>query len=231
MNIELVLFYFFAAVLVFAGFRVVTVRNTVYASLYLMLAFSQASFLWMLIKVEFLSIALLMIYVGAVMVLFLFVVMMVSTSLTAQNLREGFWKYFIPAAALAVFLALELIAVMASGFEGVTALAADAAAAEGQLSNSRQLGLLLYSDYVYPVEVAAVVLLVAMVAAISLTLRERKDSKSQTPGQQVRVRAGDRMRVVKMDAVQQQAEPEVAEAADESSDVPSAASTEKGGQA
>lgn len=204
MNIELVLFYFFAAVLVFAAFRVVTVRNTVYASLYLMLAFAQASFLWMLIRVEFLSIALLMIYVGAVMVLFLFVVMMVSTSITAQNLRDGFWRYFIPSAALAVFLALEMIAVMVAGFEGMTAVAGaapDVAGGGAQLSNSKQLGMLLYSDYVYPVEVAAVVLLVAMVAAIALTLRERKDSKSQTPGLQVRVRAKDRMDVVKMDAV------------------------------
>lgn len=214
MNIELILFYFFAAVLVFAGFRIITARNTVHSALYLMLAFAQASFLWMLIKVEFLAIALVLIYVGAVMVLFLFVVMMVSTSINAQSLREGFWKYFIPAAALAVFLSLEMIAVMASGFEGVTAANADVAAAS--VSNSKQLGLLLYSEYIYPVEVAAVILLVAMVAAIALTVRERKDSKHQTPGLQVRVKAKDRMEVVQMDAVQPAPEPEPVAEADES---------------
>lgn len=201
MNIELVLFYLFAAVLVFAAFRVITARNTVHAALFLMLAFGQAAFLWMLIGVEFLSIALVLVYVGAVMVLFLFVIMMVSTS--TNNLRDGFWKYFIPSAAIAVFLSLEVIAVLMAGFGGDTVVNAPAVeAGAAAIPNSKALGLLLYSDYLYAVEIAAVILLVAMVAAIALTLRERKDSKHQSPGLQVRVKAKDRMEVVKMQAVQ-----------------------------
>ena len=191
------LFYVFSAVLLFASFRVITARNPVHAVLFLVLAFFQASMIWMLLKAEFLSIALVLVYVGAVMVLFLFVVMMLD--INVENLRVGFWKHFPFAALLGVVIALEMAAVLMGGFRGV-----DTAA---QLPNTQELGKILFTHYVYPLEVAAAILLVAMIAAIALTLRARKDSKYVSPGEQVRVRSGDRMRVVKMAATQAAVEP------------------------
>ena len=197
------LFYVFSAVLLFASFRVITARNPVHAVLFLVLAFFQASMIWMLLKAEFLSIALVLVYVGAVMVLFLFVVMMLD--INVENLRVGFWKHFPFAALLGVVIALEMAAVLMGGFRGVdTPLATDTAA---QLPNTQELGKILFTHYVYPLEVAAAILLVAMIAAIALTLRARKDSKYVSPGEQVRVRSGDRMRVVKMAATQAADEP------------------------
>lgn len=197
------LFYVFSAVLLFASFRVITARNPVHAVLFLVLAFFQASMIWMLLKAEFLSIALVLVYVGAVMVLFLFVVMMLD--INVENLRVGFWKHFPFAALLGVVIALEMAAVLMGGFRGVdTPLATDTAA---QLPNTQELGKILFTHYVYPLEVAAAILLVAMIAAIALTLRARKDSKYVSPGEQVRVRSGDRMRVVKMAATQAAVEP------------------------
>ncbi|MDI9331907.1 MAG: NADH-quinone oxidoreductase subunit J [Alphaproteobacteria bacterium] len=193
MDIQSAFFYVFSAVLLFAAFRVITARNPVHAALYLVLAFFQASGVWMLLKAEFLSITLVLVYVGAVMVLFLFVVMMLDINL--DTLRQGFWRHFPLAATLGAVVALELAAVLMGGFR------VSEAPPSGSLPNTQELGQLLYTEYLYPVEVAAVILLVAMIAAIALTLRERKDSKYQDPSQQVRVRARDRVELVKMDPV------------------------------
>lgn len=184
-------FYLFAAVLLFAAFRVITSRNPVHAVLYLMLAFSQASGLWLLLKAEFLGLTLVLVYLGAVMVLFLFVVMMLDIKLEGD--RWSFWQNFPLAATLGGLVAAELIAVLWVGFPNLGAAAPEVAA---NASNTKSLGQLMYTEYLYPVEVAAVVLLLAMFAAIALTLRQRKDSKAIDPGLQVRVRAGDRLVVL-----------------------------------
>jgi NADH-quinone oxidoreductase subunit J len=237
MDVQSALFYAFSAVMLFASFRVITARNPVHAALYLVLAFFQASGIWMLLKAEFLSITLVLVYVGAVMVLFLFVVMMLDINL--DSIRQGFWKHFPLAATVGAVIALELAAVLLGGFRisepraqvasqvispaSVTAVApVDAASAAldaasaalstasapdvghvvvAQASNTKALGILLYTEYLYPVQVAALILLVALIAAIALTLRARKDSKFQNAGDQVRVKARDRVELVKMDAV------------------------------
>ena len=193
MDIQSAFFYVFAAALLFAAFRVITARNPVHAALYLVLAFFQASGIWMLLKAEFLSITLVLVYVGAVMVLFLFVVMMLDINL--DTLRQGFWRHFPLAATLGAVVALELAAVLMGGFRVAEAPPV------GELPNTKELGQLLYTEYIYPVEIAAVILLVAMIAAIALTLRKRKDSKYQDPSQQVRVRARDRVELVKIEPV------------------------------
>jgi NADH-quinone oxidoreductase subunit J len=184
------LFYLFAAVLLFAALRVVTARNTVHATLYLMLAFFQAALIWMLLKAEFLSIVLVLVYLGAVMVLFLFVVMMLDINVDA--LRGQFWRHLPLAALIGGLMAAELGSVLWQGFGQVSGLPA------GQESNTKALGMLLYTEYVYPLEIAAVLLLVAIVAAIALTLRERKDSRHLDASVQVRARKADRLRVVSM---------------------------------
>lgn len=230
MDVQSALFYAFSAVMLFASFRVITARNPVHAALYLVLAFFQASGIWMLLKAEFLSIALVLVYVGAVMVLFLFVVMMLDINI--DSIRQGFWKHFPLAATVGAVIALELAAVLLGGFRisepraqvasqvispaAVTAVApvdpasaalTTASAADvghvvvAQASNTKALGILLYTEYLYPVQVAALILLVALIAAIALTLRARKDSKFQNAGDQVRVKARDRVSLVKMDAV------------------------------
>jgi NADH-quinone oxidoreductase subunit J len=199
MDIRTGLFYLFSAVLLFAAFRVVTARNPVYAALYLVLAFFQAAAVWMLLKAEFLAISLVLVYVGAVMVLFLFVVMMLDIDM--DSLRQGFWKHFPLAATVGVVIALEMAAVLMGGFRLVDepkAAVAAAGQAAAQVSNTKELGLLLYTQYLFPLEIAAVLLLVAIVAAIALTLRERKDSKHIDPSVQVRVKARDRVQIVKL---------------------------------
>ncbi len=172
------LFYVFAAVLLFAAFRVITARNPVHAALYLVLAFFQASAVWILLKAEFLAITLLL-YVAVVMLLFLFVVMLLDINL--DSLRKGFWKHFPLAGSVAVIIALEMSYVLMGGFREPPK-SANASSAAGQIgaqvSNTKELGKLLYSEYLYPLEIAAVILLVAIIAAIALTLRERKDSKN-----------------------------------------------------
>jgi NADH-quinone oxidoreductase subunit J len=200
MDVISALFYLFSGVLLFAAFRVITAQNPVYAALYLVLTFFQASALWMLLGAEFLSITLVLVYVGAVMVLFLFVVMMLDINL--DTLRQGFWKHFPVAAGVGVIIALEMAAVLLRDFRlaDVPKSAAVAAQTVGVASNTRDLGALLYTQYIYPVEIAAVILLVAIVAAIALTLRARKDTKYVNPAYQVRVRAADRMTVVKVEA-------------------------------
>lgn len=192
-------FYLFAAVLLFAALRVVTARNPVHAVLFLMLAFSQAAALWLLLQAEFLGIALVLVYLGAVMVLFLFVVMMLDINVDAM--RRGFWKHAPVALILGALVAVQLIAVLWSGFPLLGGTSAPVMPGmEG--GNTKALGLLLFTEYLYAVEVAAVILLVAMVAAIALTLRQRKDSKAINPSQQVHVRAHQRLRVLAMDATQ-----------------------------
>jgi len=198
MDIRTGFFYLFAALLLFAAFRVITARNPVYAALYLVLAFFQAAAVWILLKAEFLAISLVLVYVGAVMVLFLFVVMMLD--INVDSFRAGFWKHFPLAASVGVLIALEMAAVLMGGFrmgEEPRSLPVPAPGAI-PLSNTKELGKLLYSQYLYPLEVAAVILLVAIVAAIALTLRKRKDTKQTNPSQQVRVRASDRLRMVKL---------------------------------
>jgi NADH-quinone oxidoreductase subunit J len=195
MDVKTGLFYLFAAVLLFAAFRVITARNPVYAALYLVLAFFQASAIWLLLRAEFLAISLVLVYVGAVMVLFLFVVMMLDINM--DGLRQGFWKHFPLAAGVGALIALEMAAVLMGGFRLSEAPRAATEAAANS-SNTLELGKLLYSEYLYPLEIAAVILLVAIVAAIALTLRTRKDSKYVNPADQVRVKARDRVRIVQM---------------------------------
>jgi NADH-quinone oxidoreductase subunit J len=195
-------FYFFSAVLLFAALRVVTARNPVHAVLYLMLAFSQASAIWLLLKAEFLGLTLVLVYLGAVMVLFLFVVMMLDIRLDA--LKRGFWSHVPVALTLGALVAGELIGVLWAGFDGLQVSVPSNAGAATSGSNTHQLGVLLYTQYLYPIQAAAVILLVAMVAAIALTLRHRKDSKAINPSKQVHVRAADRLRIVTMTATQSQ---------------------------
>ena len=197
MDVQTGFFYLFSVVLLFAAFRVVTARNPVHAVLYLMLAFSQASGVWFLLQAEFLAITLVLVYLGAVMVLFLFVVMMLDINM--DTLREGFWKHFPLAAALGALIALEMAAVLMGGFRVTEAPA---------VSNAKALGILLYTDYLMPIQIGAVILLVAMIAAIALTLRERKDSKAINPSIQVRVRAADRLSIIKVGVTQAGAAPQ-----------------------
>ena len=200
MNTTGALFYLFSAVLLFASFRVITARSTVHAALYLVLAFANASVIWMLLKAEFLAIALVLVYVGAVMVLFLFVVMMLD--LKGDEFREGFWKHLPLAGLIGAVIALEMALVLLGGFRLTDAPALDPALAK--LGNTRLLGIEVYTKYLYPLQVAAVLLLVAIVAAIALTLRRRKDSRYLDPGQQVKAKKADRLRIVKMSPVIEQ---------------------------
>ncbi len=201
MDVKSALFYIFAAVLLFAALRVITVRNPVHAALFLILAFFQASGIWMLLGAEFLSITLVLVYVGAVMVLFLFVVMMIDINI--DTLKKGFWSHFPLAASIGAILALELASVLMGGFRSAPAPVEAVAAPGMQISNSKDLGTALYTHYLYPLEIAAVILLVAIIAAIALTMRERKDSKLQDASEQIRVKPSDRLRMVKVDPVHQ----------------------------
>lgn len=185
-----VFFYLFAAILIFASLNVITAKNPVHAALYLVLSFFSAAALWLLLQAEFLAITLVLVYVGAVMVLFLFVVMMVDFDL--DKLRQGFWsnlRVALPVGALIVF---EMGAILLRSFQVPEATAPKVT----DPSNTKALGKVLYTQYVYAFEIAAVILLVAIVAAIALTLRRRKDSRSQNPGEQVKVRAEDRLTMV-----------------------------------
>ena len=188
------LFYVFSAVLLFAAFRVITARSPVYAALYLVLAFFSAACVWVLLRAEFLSIALVLVYVGAVMVLFLFVVMMLD--IDVEVLRVGFWKHFPVALVVGVVIALEMAAVLIPGFFVTEARPLSAAAQK--LGNTKLLGVEVYTQYLYPLQIAAVLLLVAIIAAISLTLRARKDSKHVHPSEQIKAKKADRLRIVSM---------------------------------
>ena len=199
------LFYAFAFVLVYAGFRVITAKSPVTAALHLVLAFFSASCVWMLLQAEFLSITLVLVYVGAVMVLFLFVVMMLDINI--DSLRQGFWKHFPVAGLIGAVIAVQMAFVLTRGFDLPEARPMAPEIAE--LPNTKALGILMYTEYVFLVQVAAVILLVAMIAAIALTLRKRKDSRYQDPSEQVRVKKADRLRVVKVaPQVEASAQPE-----------------------
>ena len=191
------LFYAFAAVLVFAALRVVTARNPVHAAMWLVLAFFTAAAHWLMLKAEFLAIALVLVYVGAVMVLFLCVVMMLDINL--DRLREGFWRYLPLGATVGVLIVFEMALVVAAKYYWSGAMPMPPDPGPGY-SNTKALGRLLYTDYVYPFELAAVILLVAIVAAIALTMRRRKDTKFQDPARQVMVKRQDRVRLVSMPA-------------------------------
>jgi len=185
------LFYAFAAVLVFAALRVVTTRNPVHAAMWLVLAFFTAAAHWLMLKAEFLAIALVLVYVGAVMVLFLFVVMMLDVNF--DNLRSQFRSYIPVGATVGALVLVEMALVLAGGYmKGAT----PASPPDG--GNTRALGRALYTEYGYAFEIASVVLLVAIVAAIALTHRKRKETRHQEPGEQVKVRPGDRLRVLSM---------------------------------
>jgi len=191
---EAAVFYAFAAVLVAAAVCVITARNPVHSALFLVLAFFTAAGLWMLLRAEFLAIALVLVYVGAVMVLFLFVVMMLDVNL--ERLREGFWANLPLALAVGGVIVAEMIAIIAKGYVDRPAPAVPGPG----YSNTKELGRLLYTDYAYPLELAAVLLLVAIVVAIALTLRKRKDTKYQDPVRQIAVRRESRVRLVSMPA-------------------------------
>jgi len=197
MSVEIVVFYFFAIALIFAASMVITVRNPVHAALFLIMSFFASSGLWLLLEAEFLAITLVLVYVGAVMVLFLFVVMMLDINLTI--LREGFAGYLPVAFVVAVLMMASLGRVVGTKNFGLDVVApADRAAAD--YSNTEALGQVLYTDYVFPFEIAAVILLVAIVAAIALTLRPSRQTKAPKPERQVAVKREDRVRIVKMDS-------------------------------
>ncbi len=205
MNFTYFVFYTLAAILLFAAVRVITTRNPVHAALHLVLAFFTAAGIWLLLEAEFLAIALVLVYVGAVMVLFLFVVMMLDINM--DKLREGFWEYLPMAGIIGLLMAVEMVMVLS----GKYFTAATAAAKPADYSNTAELGRVLYTDYLLPFELASVVLLVAIVAAIVLTLRDRKESKSMNPAEQVLVKKADRLRIVKMAATVEAEQPKVEE--------------------
>lgn len=188
------IFYFLATVLVLSALRVITTRNPVHAALFLVLSFFTAAGIWLLLQAEFLAIVLVLVYVGAVMVLFLFVVMMLDINI--DKLREGFWSYLPTAGGIGALMAIEMAMILGnkyfSSVEGVSR--------HENYSDTAALGRVMYTEYLLTFELASVVLLVAIVAAIALTLREKRESKSMNPGDQVVVRKADRLRIVKMKA-------------------------------
>jgi NADH-quinone oxidoreductase subunit J len=192
---ETAVFWLFAFVLVTAAVCVITARNPVHSALFLVLSFFTAAALWMMLRAEFLAIALVLVYVGAVMVLFLFVVMMLDINL--ERLREGFWSYLPLGATVALVMVIEMVLVLRGGYFGLGALPGLKDPGP-TYSNTKELGRLLYTDYAYPLELAATLLLVAIVVAIALTLRKRKDTKYQDPGRQAAVKRADRVRLVSM---------------------------------
>jgi NADH-quinone oxidoreductase subunit J len=190
MNIES-LFYLFAAVAVFAALRVITARNPLHAVLYLVLTFVSSAGIWILLEAEFLAITLVLVYVGAVMVLFLFVVMMLDINI--EQIRKGFLRWLPVGLLLAGVIVVQMVWVL--GAKGISAGMTPVQHA-ADYSNTKELGRLIYTDYVYPFELAAVLLLVAMVSAIALSLRKRRDAKRQDISKQVKVRKQDRLRIV-----------------------------------
>ena len=195
MDFKTALFYAFAAITILAATRVITARNPVHAALFLVLSFFSAAGIWMLLEAEFLAIVLVLVYVGAVMVLFLFVVMMLDINL--DKLREGFWNYLPVASLVGVVIVLEMAAVLWRSFLTFE----QQPAAAGNIGGTKELGLLIYTKYIYGFEVAAAILLVGIIAAVALTFRKRKDTKHFDPADAVRVKRNDRLKIVKMQAV------------------------------
>ena len=196
MEFKTFVFYFLSTILVYASLRVVTLRNPVHAALHLVLAFFSASGVWILLQAEFLAIALVLVYVGAVMVLFLFVVMMLDINL--DRLREGFWSYLPLGSIIAFLMVVEMGLVLGDSY--FRWFEHEVPQAEAGFSNVKAVGRLLFTEYVYPFELASVILLVGIVAAVALTVRGKRGSKSVSPSQQVFVKAKDRVRVLKMSA-------------------------------
>jgi NADH-quinone oxidoreductase subunit J len=203
MNFETLIFYFLASILLFAGLRVITVRNPIHAAMFLVLAFFTAAGLWLMLEAEFLAITLVLVYIGAVMVLFLFVVMMMDLDL--KRMRQGFRESIPLAALVGGLMVMEMVLVL-SRKTFIPEFAGLEPHHGADYSNTKELGRLLYTDYVYPFELAAVVLLIAIVAAIAITLRRRKNTKHQDPAEQVKVRRADRIRMVSMSAEKQSEE-------------------------
>ena len=197
MSFQTFIFYAFAAILVFAGLRVITTRNPVHAAMWLVLSFFSAAGVWLLLQAEFLAIALVLVYVGAVMVLFLFVVMMLDVNF--DKLRERFKSYIPVAATVGILVLVEMTLALVGGYLGGERTVAPSASAAGY-SNTKALGLQIYTDYAYPFEIAAMILLVAIIAAIALTHRRRRETKHQNPADQVRVRRDDRLRILNIPA-------------------------------
>ena len=197
LSFQTIVFYLFAVILVGAALRVITARNPVHAALFLVLSFFTAAGLWMLLEAEFLAIALVLVYVGAVMVLFLFVVMMLDINL--DRLREGYWDYLVPALVVAGVMVAEMTIILGSRHFGLSVVPAPMPHAAGY-SNTQELGRLIYTEYVYSFEIAGVILLVAIVAAIALTLRQRKDTRYINPARQVEIKREGRVRMVSMPA-------------------------------
>jgi NADH-quinone oxidoreductase subunit J len=193
MDTQTILFLVFSAMLLVAAVRVITARNPVHAVLFLVLSFFSAAALWMLARAEFLAIALVLVYVGAVMVLFLFVVMMLD--INVDRLRQGFWRHLPLAAFVAALIVLQLWLVLSYGrWQTMT----EPGPGIREANNIEALGRLTFTEYVYPLQVAGSILLVAIVAAIALTLRRRKDTKYQDPSRQIKVRREERVRLVSM---------------------------------
>ena len=195
MDLNSAIFYVLSAILVASSLRVITARNPVHAALFLVLAFFTAGGLWLMLQAEFLAIVLVMVYVGAVMVLFLFVVMMLDINL--ERLREGFWSYLPLGAAIGALITVEMAMVLGGRYFGLESMP-DPGSQQGAYSNTKALGRLLFTDYVYPFEFASIILLVAIVAAVVLTKRTRKDNKSMPAGEQIAVQRKDRLRIVAM---------------------------------
>ena len=193
MDIQTLVFFFLSAILIFAGLRVITARNPVHAALHLILAFFTCGGIWALLQAEFLAIAIILVYVGAVMVLFLFVVMMLDINI--DRIREGFWNYLPLGAILGLLMVMEMGLVLGSKYFHVPA--ADVLVPVG-ISNTKSIGILMFTDFVYPFELASLILLVGMIAAIVLTHRGPKKSKYTNPNQQVFVKDKDRIRVLQM---------------------------------
>ncbi len=196
MEFTSILFLLFSAILICAAFRVVTAKNPVHAALFLVLAFFNAAALWMLLQAEFLAIVLVLVYVGAVMVLFLFVVMMLDINM--DKIREGFWSHFPLAATVGVVIVLEMSMVLLRGFW--TPVVGNIPAKVELGGNTKALGMLIYTHYAYAFEIAAAILLLGIVAAVALTLRRRKDTKHLDPALAIKVKSSDRLRIVKMQA-------------------------------
>jgi len=197
MTFQTIVFYVFASTLIISALVVITARNPVHAALFLVLSFCSAAALWLLLYAEFLALTLILVYVGAVMVLFLFVVMMLDINF--DKLREGFWRYLPVAATVAILMVVQMVLLLFDRSMRLVGAVSPGAPAAG-VSNTKELGRVLYTDYLLAFELAAVILLVAIVAAIALTLRGRKEVKTQIVGDQVRVKSSDRLKIISMAA-------------------------------
>ncbi|NSX17417.1 NADH-quinone oxidoreductase subunit J [Cupriavidus taiwanensis] len=211
MELTTTIFYVFALVLVLSALKVITAKNPVHSALFLVLSFFTAAAIWMLLQAEFLAILLVLVYVGAVMVLFLFVVMMIDIDI--EHLRRDFWTYVPMASIVGALIIAEMAIVLVRNFIGTTTPVTASGSQEPGYSNTAALGKLIYTDYIYAFEVAGIILLVAIIAAVALTLRRRKDVKAQDVSAQLRTRRDDRVRLVPMTAEDQTQQTEAAAAA------------------